>query len=180
MTGVSGARDLDELNSLQHGTFVALPYDLWNAVKRDSSPFVWDSFTEVPRNADDQLLLDELRAALVRFAEERRHARVHQIAEALQSGDVIGGEPEAAGSIRDRSAADRAFVLGAFARALPDLAEAARSPEQLVAVAARRVRVRDGDDVEDPIGASPEFYADCAEQIDELVTPVVAALAKLT
>jgi protein-tyrosine phosphatase len=79
----------------------------------------------------------------------------------------------------DRSAADRAFVLGAFARALPDLAEAARSPEQLVAIAARRLRVRDGDDVEDPIGASPEVYADCAEQIDELVTPVVAALAKL-
>jgi len=80
----------------------------------------------------------------------------------------------------DRSAADRAFVLGAFARVLPDLAEAARSPEQLVAIAAKRVRARPGDDVEDPIGLSAEAYADCAEQIDELVTPVVAALAKLT
>jgi protein-tyrosine phosphatase len=80
----------------------------------------------------------------------------------------------------DRSAADRAFVLGAFARALPDLAEVARSPEQLVAIAAKRVRARPGDDVEDPIGLSAEAYADCAEQIDELVTPVVAALAKLT
>ena len=79
----------------------------------------------------------------------------------------------------DRSAADRAFVLGAFARALPDLAEEARSPEQLVAMAAKRVRVRDGDDVDDPLGAGPEFYADVAEQIDELVTPVIAALAKL-
>ena len=80
----------------------------------------------------------------------------------------------------DRSAADRAFVLGAFARVLPDLAEAARSPEQLVAIAAKQVRARPGDDVEDPIGLSAKAYADCAEQIDELVTPVVAALAKLT
>ena len=66
VTGVSDARDPDELNSLPPGTFVALPYDLWNAVKRDSSPFVWDYFTEVPRNAEDQLLLDELRAARMR------------------------------------------------------------------------------------------------------------------
>ena len=66
VTGVSDARDPDEFNSLQHGTFVALPYGLWNAVKRDSSPFVWDHFTGVPRNADDELLLDELRAARAR------------------------------------------------------------------------------------------------------------------
>jgi protein-tyrosine-phosphatase len=80
----------------------------------------------------------------------------------------------------DRSAADRAFVLGAFARVLPDLAARARTPEQLVALAAKKVRARDGDDVPDPIGLSPRAYADCAEEIDELVTPVVAALAKLT
>ena len=35
------------------------------------------------------------------------------------------------------------------------------------------------DDVPDPIGLSAQAYADCAEQIDQLVTPVVAALAKL-
>jgi protein-tyrosine-phosphatase len=80
----------------------------------------------------------------------------------------------------DRSAADRAFLLGAFARAVPDLAEVARSPEHLVAIAAKQVGAGDGDDVDDPIGLSPEAYAACAEQIDELVTPVVAALAKLS
>jgi protein-tyrosine-phosphatase len=80
----------------------------------------------------------------------------------------------------DRSAADRTFVLGAFARALPDLAARARTPEQLVALAARKVRAQDGDDVPDPIGMSAQAYADCALEIDELVTPVVAALAKLT
>jgi protein-tyrosine phosphatase len=79
----------------------------------------------------------------------------------------------------DRSAADRTFVLGAFARALPDLAARVRTPEQLVALAAKKVRAQDGDDVPDPIGLSPQAYADCAEEIDELVTPVVAALAKL-
>jgi protein-tyrosine phosphatase len=79
----------------------------------------------------------------------------------------------------DRSAADRAFVLGAFARALPELADKARSPEELVALAAQQVRARVDDDVPDPIGLSAEAYADCAEQIDGLVTPVVAALAKL-
>ena len=83
-------------------------------------------------------------------------------------------------ALRPGVADQRVVVLGAFARALPDLAEAARSPEQLVAIAAKRVRARDGDDVDDPIGLSSEVYADCAEQIDELVTPVVAALAKLT
>jgi protein-tyrosine phosphatase len=79
----------------------------------------------------------------------------------------------------DRTATDRAFVLGAFARAVADLASEARSPEQLVAMAAKAARPRDGDDVEDPIGLSADDYADCAERIDELVTPVVAALAKL-
>jgi protein-tyrosine-phosphatase len=81
----------------------------------------------------------------------------------------------------DRSAAERAFVLGAFARVVPDLVLVARSPDQLVAMAAqdRGAGERDGDGVDDPIGGTPETYAACAEHVDELVVPVVAALAKL-
>ena len=81
----------------------------------------------------------------------------------------------------DRSAADRAFVLGAFARVVADLPSPARSPEQLVAMALAEGAAHDrvGDDVEDPIGGTPEAYATVAEHIDELVPPVVAALAKL-
>ncbi|HEX6675876.1 MAG TPA: low molecular weight phosphatase family protein [Actinomycetes bacterium] len=81
----------------------------------------------------------------------------------------------------DRSAADRAFVLGAFARVLADLPSQARSPEQLVAMALAEGAARDrvDDDVEDPIGGTPEAYGAVAEHIDELVPPVVAALAKL-
>jgi protein-tyrosine phosphatase len=81
----------------------------------------------------------------------------------------------------DRSAADRAFVLGAFARVLADLPSRARSPEQLVAMALAEGAARDrvDDDVEDPIGGTPEAYGAVAEHIDELVPPVVAALAKL-
>jgi len=81
----------------------------------------------------------------------------------------------------DRSAAERAFVLGAFARVAPDLVSLARSPEQLVAMAAGEgaARDREGDDVVDPMGGTQEAYAACADHVDELVTPVIAALAKL-
>jgi protein-tyrosine-phosphatase len=81
----------------------------------------------------------------------------------------------------DRSAAQRAFVLGAFARVVADLAKPARSPEELVAMALAEGAAHDlvGDDVDDPIGGTAEAYAAVAEHVDELVTPVVAALAKL-
>src|SRR6266540_897174 len=81
----------------------------------------------------------------------------------------------------DRSAAQRAFVLGAFARVVAELPSPARSPEQLVAMALAEGAAHDhvSDDVDDPIGGTPEAYAAIAEHIDELVTPVVAALAKL-
>ncbi|HEY2956595.1 MAG TPA: hypothetical protein VGM21_00075 [Actinomycetota bacterium] len=81
----------------------------------------------------------------------------------------------------DRSAGRRAFVLGAFARVAPGLAGLARSPEQLVAMAAGEgaARPHAGDDVLDPMGGTPAAYAACAGHVDGLVTPVVAALAKL-
>src|SRR6266511_5367267 len=81
----------------------------------------------------------------------------------------------------DRSAAQRAFVLGAFARVVAELPSPARSPEQLVAMALAEGAAHDhgSDVVDDPIGGTPETYAACAEHVDELVVPVVAALAKL-
>ena len=48
----------------------------------------------------------------------------------------------------------------------------------LVALAAEHARDQDGDDVDDPLGYPAEAYAACAERLDGLVTPVVAALVK--
>jgi protein-tyrosine phosphatase len=78
----------------------------------------------------------------------------------------------------DRSAARRTFVLAAFARAAQQLAELANSPAELVALAAEHARDLPGDDVEDPLGQTAEAYAFCAERLDSLVTPVIAALAR--
>ena len=36
----------------------------------------------------------------------------------------------------------------------------------------------DGDDIDDPLGQPAEAYAACAERLDGLVTPVIAALVK--
>ena len=54
----------------------------------------------------------------------------------------------------------------------------ATSPADLVALAAEHAQVRDGDDIEDPLGQAAEAYAACAERLDGLVTPVIAALVK--
>jgi internalin A len=58
---VSDVYDADELNSLPVGTRVGLPFDLWRAVARDTSPFVWDHFSEFPRTEADKQLLQKLR-----------------------------------------------------------------------------------------------------------------------
>ena len=39
-------------------------------------------------------------------------------------------------------------------------------------------REQPGDDIDDPLGQSSEAYATCAERLDSLVTPVIAALVK--
>ena len=78
----------------------------------------------------------------------------------------------------DRSAARRTFVLAAFARAAMQWEWLARSPVELVALAAEHARDLPGDDIDDPLGHPPEAYAACAERLDTLVTPVVAALAR--
>jgi protein-tyrosine phosphatase len=78
----------------------------------------------------------------------------------------------------DRSAANRTFVLATFARVAAQWDWLATSPAELVALAAEHAREQDGDDVVDPLGHPPEAYAACAERLDGLVTPVIAALAK--
>jgi protein-tyrosine phosphatase len=78
----------------------------------------------------------------------------------------------------DRSAADRTFLLASFARVAGQWDWLASSPAELVALAAEHATERDGDDIEDPLGHPAEVYATCAERLDSLVTPVIAALVK--
>jgi protein-tyrosine phosphatase len=78
----------------------------------------------------------------------------------------------------DRSAANRTFLLATFARVAGQWDWLAGSPAELVALAAEHARELDGDDVDDPLGHPAEAYAACAERLDGLVTPVIAALVK--
>jgi protein-tyrosine phosphatase len=78
----------------------------------------------------------------------------------------------------DRSAANRTFLLATFARVAPQWDWLAGSPAELVALAAEHAREQDGDDIDDPLGHPTEAYAACAERLDGLVTPVIAALVK--
>jgi low molecular weight protein-tyrosine phosphatase len=78
----------------------------------------------------------------------------------------------------DRSAADRTFLLASFARAASQLDGLAGSPAELVALAAGQAHEQPGDDIDDPLGQAPEAYAACAERLDTLVTPIIAALAR--
>jgi len=78
----------------------------------------------------------------------------------------------------DRSAANRTYLLAAFARVAGQWDWLAGSPAELVALAAEHARELDGDDVDDPLGHPAEAYAACAERLDGLVTPVIAALVK--
>jgi protein-tyrosine phosphatase len=78
----------------------------------------------------------------------------------------------------DRSAAGRTFLLATFARVASQWEWLAGSPAELVALAAEHARELDGDDIDDPLGHPAEAYAACAERLDGLVTPVIAALVK--
>jgi protein-tyrosine phosphatase len=78
----------------------------------------------------------------------------------------------------DRAAADRTFLLASFARVAAQWGWLAGSPAELVALAAEHATEQHGDDIDDPIGQATDAYAACAERLDRLVTPVVAALVK--
>ena len=53
-----------------------------------------------------QRRLDEVGPAFVRLVEQRRDARLHEVARALECGHVIGGKAEPAGAIGHRPDAD--------------------------------------------------------------------------
>ena len=78
----------------------------------------------------------------------------------------------------DRSAASRTFLLATFARVAGQWDWRAGSPAELVALAAEHATEQAGDDIDDPLGQPTEAYAACAERLDGLVTPVIAALAR--
>jgi protein-tyrosine phosphatase len=78
----------------------------------------------------------------------------------------------------DRGAAGRTFLLASFARAASQWEWLATSPAELVSLAAEHARELDGDDIDDPLGHPAEAYAACAERLDGLVTPLIAALVK--
>ena len=78
----------------------------------------------------------------------------------------------------DRGAADRTFLLATFARVASRWDWLATSPSELVALAAEHGREQEGDDIDDPLGHPAEAYAACAERLDGLVVPVIAALVK--
>jgi protein-tyrosine phosphatase len=78
----------------------------------------------------------------------------------------------------DRAAANRTFLLATFARVASQWDWLASSPAELVALAAEHATEQDGDDIDDPLGQPAEAYAACAERLDGLVTPVIAALVK--
>ncbi|HEV2920922.1 MAG TPA: hypothetical protein VG673_17010 [Actinomycetota bacterium] len=78
----------------------------------------------------------------------------------------------------DRGAANRTFLLATFARVASQWDWLATSPAELVALAAEHGREQEGDDIDDPLGHPAEAYAACAERLDGLVTPVIAALVK--
>jgi protein-tyrosine phosphatase len=78
----------------------------------------------------------------------------------------------------DRAAASRTFLLATFARVAGEWDWLAASPAELVALAAEHGREQQGDDIDDPLGHPAEAYAACAERLDGLVTPVIAALVK--
>jgi protein-tyrosine phosphatase len=78
----------------------------------------------------------------------------------------------------DRSAANRTFLLATFARVAAQWDWLAGSPAELVALVAEHAQELDGDDIDDPLGHPAEAYAACAERLDGLVVPVIAALVK--
>jgi len=79
----------------------------------------------------------------------------------------------------DRAAANRTFLLATFARVASQWDWLATSPAELVALAAEHRQLeQEGDDIDDPLGHPAEAYAACAERLDGLVVPVIAALVK--
>jgi len=76
----------------------------------------------------------------------------------------------------ERSASRRTFTIGGFVRSIGH--RSASSPDELVDLANEHRQELAADDVPDPVGQGPAAYRACAERLDELVRPLVRALAK--
>jgi protein-tyrosine phosphatase len=76
----------------------------------------------------------------------------------------------------ERSASRRTFTLAGFARAVGG--RSAASPDELVDLANEQRQELEADDVLDPVGQGEDAYLACADRIEELVRPLVRALAK--
>jgi len=76
----------------------------------------------------------------------------------------------------ERAASRRTFTLAAFARAVAGRAPAG-SPEELVDVANEFATDQAGDDVPDPVGQGVDAHVRCVARLEDLVRPVVGALA---
>ena len=122
-----------------------------------------------------------LLAASARGASLERHAARELTRQRVKAADLVlcmAAEHRPFVLSYDRSAADRTYLLATFARVAGRWDWLATSPPELVALAAEHAREQDGDDVDDPLGHPAEVYATCAERLDGLVTPVIAALVK--
>ena len=125
-----------------------------------------------------------MRAAAARGASLERHVARELTRRRVRAADLIlcmAAEHRPFVLGYDRSASRRTFLLATFARGAGRWESVARSPAELVALAAeQRQPELAGDDIDDPLGYPPEAYAACAERLDSLVTTVVAALVKTT
>jgi protein-tyrosine phosphatase len=122
-----------------------------------------------------------LLAAATRGASLERHFARELTRRRVQAADLVlcmAAEHRPFVLSYDRSAADRTFLLASFARVAAQWDWLAASPRGLVELAAEHARDQDGDDIDDPLGQAADAYAACAGRLDQLVTPVIAALVK--
>jgi protein-tyrosine-phosphatase len=123
-----------------------------------------------------------MRAAAGRGASLERHFARELTRRRVRAADLIlcmAAEHRPFVLSYDRAAAGKTFLLASFARVASQWDGLATSPADLVALAAeQRQPEQPGDDIDDPLGQSSAAYAACAERLDSLVTPVIAALVR--
>jgi protein-tyrosine phosphatase len=108
-----------------------------------------------------------------------RHRSRELDARVLAGADLVlamGAEHTATIMAWERSASRRTFTLAGFVRAIGG--RSAGSADELVDLANEHRQELAADDVTDPVGQGEDAYRACAARLDELVRPLVRALAK--